>query len=259
MDEDDDIPEQSDAEALKARREALRGFVDGIAEHLRTIDLPQSFLEAERAARTLTVTDRALQVLPAFAGDLLAENDAPKIAPLRRHIRKLADKVMGAARIVPKPDTWLEGERASRYALACDRMLGQLYEAPKPVKVSGRMPVAVFEGDEEMPEDDVSMDWNAFEARRTAYELQFLRVSGMRRLANLDAGHEAEMAGLSPEEALVRQADYEIRRQEMSDAQDRTLRKHAEARGQHKERPVSDRVTPHVPDDESPGIRSLSP
>ncbi len=33
-----------------------------------------------------------MQVLTAFAGDLLEENDAPKIAPLRRGIRKLADR-----------------------------------------------------------------------------------------------------------------------------------------------------------------------
>jgi hypothetical protein len=90
----------SDSDALKQRREALRAFVDGIASHVGAPLKP----EAEAL-----------------------------ITPIRRLLRRYADRVMEVATLLAKPDSFLEGERARRYALAADRMLAQLYEAPRPV------------------------------------------------------------------------------------------------------------------------------
>jgi hypothetical protein len=51
--------------------------------------------------------------------------------PVRLSLRAYADRVMEAATFIPKPDSFLEGERAGRYAAACERMLTQLYAPPK--------------------------------------------------------------------------------------------------------------------------------
>ena len=176
-----DTPED-DGAALKSRREALRGFVNDIADHVQTLSLPESYLEAERACRCVTIHDRVIQTLPLIAGDdLLAMQVkeglplppfAPQMVPaldkrctfdgayphewggrgeplvedftgragmlpdavlkpIRRHLRVYADRVMEATALLPKPTSFLEGERAGRYALACDRMLTQLYTMPK--------------------------------------------------------------------------------------------------------------------------------
>ncbi len=132
--------QETDAEALTRRRAALRGFVDEIAAHIQTLRLPETWLEAERAARCVTVHDRALQILPQLTREAPASPDAPAspepdvttaVQPLRRLLRRYADRVMEAATFILKPDSFLEGERAGRYALAADRMLSQLYEEPK--------------------------------------------------------------------------------------------------------------------------------
>ncbi|MGN6208300.1 hypothetical protein [Asticcacaulis sp.] len=128
-DTDDDA--LSDADRLKARREALRGFVDAIARHIQTLDLPETYLEAERAARAITVHDRAIETLPLTVGDAESDHAQAAIKPVRRLLRRYADRVMEAVTFIPKPLCFLEGERAGRYALAADRMLAQLYEAPR--------------------------------------------------------------------------------------------------------------------------------
>jgi len=151
-DPDTDDDARSDADILKARREALRAFVDDIAAHIQKLDLPETYLEAERAARCITVHDRAIQTLPLHAGEIArqagdpanaaktdsnSESHAPEILaamlkPIRRSLRRYADRVMEAVTFITRPDSFLEGERAGRYALAADRMLSQLYEAPAP-------------------------------------------------------------------------------------------------------------------------------
>jgi len=128
--------EETDALALKRRREALRGFVNAIASHIQTLDLPETCLEAERAARAITVHDRAIETLPLIIGDNESDHDQVALKPIRRLLRRYADRVMEVVTFITKPDCFLEGERAGRYALAADRMLVQLYEAPKPAKAA---------------------------------------------------------------------------------------------------------------------------
>ncbi len=128
--------EETDALALKRRREALRVFVDEIASHIQTLDLPETYLEAERAARAITVHDRTIETLPLIIGDNESDHAQAALKPIRRLLRRYADRVMEAVTLIPKPDNFLEGERAGRYALAADRMLAQMYEAPKPAKAA---------------------------------------------------------------------------------------------------------------------------
>jgi hypothetical protein len=123
--------EETDAFALKRRREAFRVFVDTIASHIQTLDLPETYLEAERAARAITVHDRAIETLPLIIGDTESDHAQAALKPIRRLLRRYADRVMEAVTFIPKPLCFLEGERAGRYALAADRMLAQLYEAPR--------------------------------------------------------------------------------------------------------------------------------
>ena len=135
---DIDTCEPDDALALKARREALRAFVNDVAAHVQTLSLPETYLEAERACRCIAIHDRVIQTLPLIAGDALlgdGPGDKPDaiLKPIRRHLRVYADRVMETTAALPKPSSFLEGERAGRYALACDRMLTQLYTAPKAV------------------------------------------------------------------------------------------------------------------------------
>jgi|GEM_PF-1769789 len=126
--------EETDALALKQRREALRGFVDTIANHTQSLDLPETYLEAERAARAITVHARAIAILPLITGDNESDHAQAAIKPIRRRLRRYADRVMEAVTFITKPDSFLEGERAGRYALAADRMLAQIYEAPPEYK-----------------------------------------------------------------------------------------------------------------------------
>jgi hypothetical protein len=128
--------EETDAFALKRRREALRVFVDEIASHIQTLDLPETYLEAERAARAIAVHDRAIETLPLIIGDNESDHAQAALKPIRRLLRRYADRVMEAVTFIPRPDNFLEGERAGRYALAADRMLAQMYEAPKPAKAA---------------------------------------------------------------------------------------------------------------------------
>jgi hypothetical protein len=128
--------EETDALALKRRREALRVFVDEIASHIQTLDLPETYLEAERAARAIAVHDRAIETLPLIIGDNESDHAQAALKPIRRLLRRYADRVMEAVTFIPRPDNFLEGERAGRYALAADRMLAQMYEAPKPAKAA---------------------------------------------------------------------------------------------------------------------------
>ncbi len=175
---DPGAPSETDADALKARRAALRAFVDDIASHVQTLDLPETYLEAERAARAITVNDRALQSLPLIAGVALGEETTTVVAPLRRHLRRYADRVMEAVTFITKPDSFLEGERAGRYALAADRMLSQLYEAPKPAK---GMKLAFDDADEPEADDgEAQPNWRtAFIAKTDRHTGRYVRDCGV--------------------------------------------------------------------------------
>ncbi|MFT4076429.1 MAG: hypothetical protein QM647_12965 [Asticcacaulis sp.] len=158
----------------------MRAFVDDIASHIQTLDLPTTYLEAERAARAITVHDRAIETLPLIPGDTASDHADAAIKPLRRLLRRYADRVMEAVTLITKPDSFLEGERAGRYALAADRMLSQLYEAPradtpKPAKA------ARFADDLDDEDDQAeATDWRAeFMARVERYATGCVRRSGI--------------------------------------------------------------------------------
>ena len=112
-----------DAAALKARRERLRVLAAQVAEVVESIAMPDTFLEAERAARTLTVADRMILRLP--------PDEPEAVKPARQRLRVHADRLLDAIERLTLPDSFLGAERASRCVLATDRMLSQLYEAPR--------------------------------------------------------------------------------------------------------------------------------
>ena len=124
---------EDDAAALASRRRALRAFTAAVSAHLRGLDAPQTYLEAERAVRTVTAADRILERLPPDAGDDIAS--APP-DPERLLLRADADRLMAAASLIAKPETLADGDRAMRYALAADRMLIQIYGPPRAAKGS---------------------------------------------------------------------------------------------------------------------------
>jgi len=72
------VPYQDDATALATRRLTLRAYADHIAQIVEGLDLPDTFLEAERIARAITAADRIIQQPP-----LTLE----EIAPARRRLR----------------------------------------------------------------------------------------------------------------------------------------------------------------------------
>lgn len=112
-----------DAAALKARRERLRAVAIQIAEVVETIPLPHTFLEAERAARTVTIADRMILRLP--------PDEPEAVKPARQRLRIFGDRLLDTIERLTLPDTFLGAERAGRCVLATDHMLAQLYEAPK--------------------------------------------------------------------------------------------------------------------------------
>ena len=121
-----------DATALKARRERLRILAAQVAEVVESIAMPDTFLEAERAARTLTVADRMIL--------RLSPDEPESVKPARQRLRVYAHRLLAAIENLTLPVTFLEGERASRCVLATDRMLSQLYEAPRTEGARGELP-----------------------------------------------------------------------------------------------------------------------
>ena len=51
---------ETDKDALEARLADLRAFAEDIAAHVQTLDLPETYLEAERGARAVTTMDRLM-------------------------------------------------------------------------------------------------------------------------------------------------------------------------------------------------------
>ena len=228
MDDQVDITEEDDEAAWKRRREGLRAFVDTIANHVQTMALPESYLEAERCVRSLTAGDRALQLLPVIEADLLNDKEAPAIKPIRRHIRAYADKVLDIVPRFPLPETFLEVERANRYALSADRMLAQLYGPAQMVQPkaanakAGRRPYSVEDEAEDELEDEAA------------------EISQAEAIAAIRTTVEAKIRGI-PREKLVA----------------------AQTTGFWEDGTPYDPVRPHpakpVKTDEGPGLRSLSP
>jgi vacuolar-type H+-ATPase subunit F/Vma7 len=138
-----------DAEALRVRRAELHDFMREIAAAALMLPAPETYLEAERAVRAITIADRMAQMLRDEAEEATEEKQEtpppPKTAvplptsgaekeardPIRTALRSLGDRMMAAAKAVPMPDSALSVWRALRYARACERMLAQLYAAPQ--------------------------------------------------------------------------------------------------------------------------------
>lgn len=123
-------PEQ-DAAALLARREMLGDFIGAISAAVHAFALPRTFRDAERAARAITIGDRAVQRVTAI-GETGDDNHVRRLAHAAHLLfRDQADALMAQAHALPLPKSFLESERAFRYALSADRMLLQLYQPPK--------------------------------------------------------------------------------------------------------------------------------
>lgn len=163
-------PDQDDATALATRRLTLRGYADRIAQIVEGLDLPETFLEAERAARAITAADRTIQQLP-----LTPEESAPDAAPEtspdnppaarkapRLRLHAFADRLLTVIGLIPDPDSFLEGERAGRCLLAADRMLSQLYEAPQSQNQTKARKFPRFADDLDDEDDrEETSDWRA--------------------------------------------------------------------------------------------------
>ncbi len=125
MTDDHDTPD--DAAAFRARRDMLSDFIGAVSAAVHAFAMPRSFRDAERATRVVTIGDRAIQ--------RVATSEDPAISRLARAarlaFRDLGDKVMAHAHALPLPASFLDSERAYRYALSADRMLCQLYQPPK--------------------------------------------------------------------------------------------------------------------------------
>ena len=163
---------EDDATALATRRLTLRAYADHIAQVVEGIALPETFLEAERAARAVTVADRMVQQLPLTDDD--STTDTGVVKPPRQRLRVFADQLLKVIGYIPDPDSFLEGERAGRCVLATDRMLCQLYEAPQ-IHTGAKAKSSGFADDEDEQENADGSDnkWGpAFLAkveRMTAY------------------------------------------------------------------------------------------
>ncbi|MCR6658718.1 MAG: hypothetical protein NVV72_05000 [Asticcacaulis sp.] len=121
---------ENDQTELKAARARLRALAALVAEAVESIDMPETFLEGERAARAVIAADRMVASLP--VAEISETEAAPLIAPARKRLRVYAHRLLDAIENLTLPVTFLEGERAGRCVLATDRMLSQLYEAPRP-------------------------------------------------------------------------------------------------------------------------------
>lgn len=132
MDRPSDI--ENDQAELKAARARLRTFAALVAEVVESIDMPETFLEGERAARAVIMADRMVTQLPEpeTTSTEAVPYEASVIAPARKRLRLYAHRLLDVIERLPLPKTFLEGERAGRCVLATDRMLSQLYEAPRP-------------------------------------------------------------------------------------------------------------------------------
>lgn len=181
---------EDDAAALATRRLTVRAYADRIAQIVEGLDLPETFLEAERAARAITAADRIIQQLPTIPEDQPEtsndDSDADQapviIKPPRRRLRARADRLLEVIGLIPDPDSFLEGERASRCLLATDRMLSQLYEAPQSHnKPNARFPKSPAFADD-LDEDDQAetTDWRAeFMAKADRFATGCARESGI--------------------------------------------------------------------------------
>jgi hypothetical protein len=178
---------EDDAALLATRRLTVRAYADRIAHIVEGLDLPETFLEAERAARAITAADRIIQQLPAIPEDQPEnpnnnDSDADQapviIKPPRRRLRVFADRLLTVIGLIPDPDSFLEGERAGRCLLATDRMLSQLYEAPKANARFPKSPAFADDLDEDDRED--TPNWRAeFMAKADRYAVGYARRCGI--------------------------------------------------------------------------------
>lgn len=175
-----------DEAALIARRERLRAFAADVADCVEAIPMPESFLEGERAVRTVTIADRILARLPdERAQDEYTQAHASAIGwPERLRLRTYADRLLDTVYDLPKPECFLEAERAGRFTLAADRMLTQLYGRPKP-KSSGRY------GDEDDMDGEADADTPEEVARKNLWYLT--------GFISKQTAHHARVCGVWPD------------------------------------------------------------
>ena len=141
--DNDDTP-NPDLATLERLQADLRLFVEEMTEIVMALPMPETFAEADRSVRAVTAADRFLQrVPPSPAYEVKGgpvepgqKGVSPVRDPLRLKLRPHANKVMAATRQITKPASFLEGERALRYALSANRMLTQLYTPPKAARPS---------------------------------------------------------------------------------------------------------------------------
>jgi hypothetical protein len=116
----------ADAAALLARRGRMRSVAGRVAQSVEAIDMPGTFVDAERAVRAITLADRMLVRLP--------EPGQNGVTPARQRLRAFADQILAIIEALPSPKTFRDVERAARCVLASDTLLVQLYSPPKAAK-----------------------------------------------------------------------------------------------------------------------------
>jgi len=147
-----------DLTALQSGRDRLRALAARVAEAIEAIPMPDSFLEAERAARSVTTADRMIRHLP-------QDEDAQVI--VRKKLKAYGGRLLDAIETLPLPKTHTDGERAGRCVLATERMLTQLH-APRLPKAERALRFAADRMDDEPdgeapPLDEAMRAWNKVE------------------------------------------------------------------------------------------------
>jgi hypothetical protein len=144
-----------DLTALQSGRDRLRALAARVVEAIEAIPMPDSFLEAERAARAVTTADRMITRLP---------QDGDAQTTLRNTLKTYGGRLLDTLETLPLPKTHADGERAGRCVLATERMLTQLH-APRLPKPEARPRFADDLLDDETPPPDNPVDaWNEVQA-----------------------------------------------------------------------------------------------
>jgi hypothetical protein len=145
-----------DLTALQSGRHRLRALAARVAEAIEAIPMPDSFLEAERAARAATTADRMITRLP---------QDGDAQTTLRATLKAYGGRLLDTLETLPLPKTHTDGERAGRCVLATERMLTQLH-APRLPKAEATRPRFADDllDDETPPPTDPVDAWNEVQA-----------------------------------------------------------------------------------------------
>lgn len=150
---DSSTAEQTDdLTALQSGRARLRALAARVAEAIEAIPMPDSFLEAERAARAVTTADRMISRLP--------QDEDEAQAAIRATLKTYGGRLLDTLETMPLPKTHTDGERAGRCVLATERMLTQLHAPRLPKAEATRHRFADDLLDDETPPGDPVDAWN---------------------------------------------------------------------------------------------------